>query len=210
MPAVTTRSAPNADGAGGRPLPAPNLDDVWGEDLEDTGRLLALLARAIGRGLVGASEADRLRFVASAEHARRLGKGNPPGLFMYLVRNRLWRYLTQEDDDGANARIKRELRGEPSPRPGDGGERGSAKLPALAFPRRALGGAGPGMSWGAPKLSEDALVVREVRGAIIRAGVFRDPFPEFRRLEAGWDRARRDAALAELGLSRDGPRDAPG
>ena len=111
------------------------------EDLKDTGRLLRLHAQAVARGLVGSSEADRLRFVGAAEHALALGTGNPPGLFMYLVRGRLWRYLTQGDEDRAHARIKREFAGEPPPR----------------------SGVGPGASWGGPVLSADAVLVREVR-----------------------------------------------
>ena len=114
------RPAVIADGAGGGPLPAPTLNDVRVEDLKDTGRLLRLHAQAVARDLVGSSEADRLRFVGAAEHALALGTGNPPGLFMYLVRGRLWRYVTQEDEDRAHARLKRELRGEPPPRSGVG------------------------------------------------------------------------------------------
>ena len=175
---ASTRPAAVADGAGGGPPPppTPRLDDVRVEDLEDTGRLLRLLDQAVARGLVGASEADRLRFVGAAEHAMAVGKGNPPGLFMSLVRGRLWRYLTQEDEGRANARIKRELRGEPPAWPGIG---------LMATGRR-------------PSPSADALIVREVRAAMIRAGMFRDPFPEFRRLNPGWDRGRWDAAMAEL------------
>jgi hypothetical protein len=170
------------DGAGGTPLPAPTLNDVRVEDLRDTGRLLQLHDQAVARGLVGPNEADRLRFVGAAEHAMAVGQGNPPGLFCYLVRGRLWRYLTQEDEDRGNARIKRELRGEPLPR----------------------SGIGMGAAWGGPMLSADALGVREVRAAMIRAGIFRDPFPAFQRLNPDWTRGRWDAALAELGTPRDG------
>ena len=53
-----------------------------------------------------------------------------------------------------------------------------------------------------PRLSADARLVREVRAAMIRAGIFRDPFPAFRRLNPGWTRERWDAALAELERSR--------
>jgi hypothetical protein len=175
-PAVIT------DGAGGAPLPAPTLNDVRVEDLRDTGRLLQLHDQARARDLVGSGEADRLRFVGAAEHAMAVGKGNPPGLFMYLVRGRLWRYLTQEDEDRANARIKREMRGEPLPR----------------------SGVGTGAAWGGPVLSADALVVREVRAAVIRAGIFRDPFAAFAARNPEWSRERWDAALVELGVSRGG------
>jgi hypothetical protein len=152
------------------------------EDLKETGRLLRLHAQAVARGLVGSSEADRLRFVGAAEHALGLGAGRPAALFMYLVRGRLWRYLTQADEDRAHARIKRELRGAPP------------------------SGAGPG-SWACREVagpSADAELVREVRAATIRAGVYRDPYPTFARLNPGWTRERWDRALSELGCSRGG------
>jgi hypothetical protein len=170
------RPVVKTDGAGGAPPPAPRLDDVRVEDLRDTGRLLGLYDRAVARGLVGSSEADRLRFVGAAEHALTVGKGNPPGLFLYLVRGGLWRYLTQQDEDRANARIKRELRGKALPRSGVG-----------------IGAAG-----GVPVPSEDARLVREVRAAMIRAGVFRDPFPAWQARNPDWTRERWDAAMVEL------------
>jgi hypothetical protein len=159
-------------------VPEPTLNDVRVEDLKETGRLLRLHAQAVSRGLVGASEADRLRFVGAAEHALALGTGNPPGLFLHLVRGRLWRYVTQEDEDRAHARLKRELRGEPPPR----------------------SCVGPVGSWGGPELSADAELVREVRGALIRAGHYRDPYEAFARVRPGWTRGRWDRALSELGL----------
>ena len=173
-----------ADGAGGGPLPAAKLDDVRVEDLKDTGRLLVLLVQAITRDLVGTSEADRLRFVAAAEHALSVGKGNPPGLFLYLVRGRLWRYLTQEDEDRASRRLKLHLFGAP-------GEIGGVGMRA-------------GYVMG-DRLSEDALMVREVRAAMIRAGIFRDPFPMVRARDGSWTRGRWDAAMAELKGIGGGP-----
>jgi hypothetical protein len=53
-----------------------------------------------------------------------------------------------------------------------------------------------------PSLSADAMVVREIRGVFIRAGVFRDPFPEFHRRNPEWSRERWDAAMAELERAR--------
>jgi hypothetical protein len=67
-------------------LPAPRLADVRVEDLKDSERLMELLAQAVTRGMVTVSEADRLRFVASAEHALAIGQGNPAGLFVHWVR----------------------------------------------------------------------------------------------------------------------------
>jgi hypothetical protein len=150
----------------------PRLDDVRLEDLKDTGRLLVLLEQAIAREVVGESEADRLRFVAAAEHAMAVGKENPPGLFCHLIRGRLWRYLTQSDEDLASSRLKRHEFGAPR-------EVGSG-------PRSAL--------LGTPGLSSDAEMVKAVRAALIRAGIFRDPFPMFEARNPGWTRERWDRA----------------
>jgi hypothetical protein len=181
-PAATSRRSPAVPG----PVPTPGgllaarLDNVLVEDLKDTGRLMDLLGQAVTRGLVSPSEADRLRFVASAEHALAIGQGNPAGLFVYLVRGKLWRYLTQDDEDGANLRIKAFLRG-PERR----------RVAALGMPRPSV-----------PSLSADAKVVREVRAAFIRAGIYRDPFPELHRRQPEWSRERWDAAMAELEEAR--------
>ena len=58
-------------------LPAPTLADVRLKDLKDTGRLLNLHCQAVAKGLVGTSEADRLKFVGAAEHALAIGKAIP-------------------------------------------------------------------------------------------------------------------------------------
>jgi hypothetical protein len=39
---------------------------------------------------------------------------------------------------------------------------------------------------------------------MIGAGIFSNPFPEFRRLNSGWTRQRWDGALAEQGEPRVG------
>jgi hypothetical protein len=156
------------------PLPTPRLDDVRVEDLRDTGRLLELHGQAVARGVVTASEADRLHVAAAAEHALSIGKANTPGLFAHLVRGRLWRYLTQADEDRANARIKAHDRG-PEPFRGLGG------MVALLTP--------------SPGHPSDAEIVRAVRSATIKAGVFRDPFPAFQRLNPSWSRERWDRAM---------------
>jgi hypothetical protein len=177
-PAATPRPSPAVPAPGA--LPAPRLDDVRVEDLKDTGRLMVLLGQAAARGLVSTSEADRLRFVASAEHALAIGQGNPAGLFVYLVRGKLWRYLTQDDEDRANLRIKAFLRGPERP-----------QVAAMGMFRPS-----------GPSLSADAKMVRELREAFIRAGVFRDPFPELHRRDRDWSRERWDAAMAELAGAR--------
>ena len=148
-------------------MPPPRLGDVRAEDLKDTGRLLTLLGQAIGRNLVGGSEADRFRFVAAAEHARSAGTRNPCGLFARLVRRGWWHFATQGDEDAASARLKRDLF--------------AARLPACGVPRPEF--AAP------PRLSADAELVSAVRAALRpRRGLPR-PVPGVFGAEPGLDPA---------------------
>jgi hypothetical protein len=155
----------------------PTLRHVVKEDLQDMGRLIELHHQAIAEGLVTPSERDRLRFVAAAEHARVIGTQNPCGLFVHLVRGRLYHFLTQDDEDAANVRIKRHLYG--APREGGGGE------PRPVFADR-------------PKLSEDAVLVQAVQAALARVGYRGDPFCALRSQKPEWTRERWDRAVAEI------------
>ena len=154
---------------------APRLADVRPEDLRDAARILELHRQAVARGLVGASEADRLKFCAVAEHAQAVGTINPGGLFAKLVRRGWWHFATQGDEDVASQRLKRHLYGGPG---------GVVVLPAVA-------------SLPAP-LSADAVVVRAVRTALARAGGRTDPFPVVCAKDPSWTRERWDRAQAEL------------
>ena len=156
---------------GDQTLPAARPNDALLEDLKDTGRLLDLLRQAIDRGLIGSSEADRLRFVAAAEHALAVGTANPPGLFAYLVRGRCWRYITQADEDRANARIKRTS--------------GARCHPRRQHCRRSA-------------LSEDARMVLEIRVSLERAGYRGHPFPAPPPARSELDPRALDLAEAEL------------
>ena len=154
------------------------------EDLRDMGRLLELHEQAVAAGQIDPSEADRLRFVAAAEHAQSIGSRNPPGLFAWLLKGRRWTYLTQDDEDAASRRLKAHLFGPP----------------------RDIGGGGSASSMSArPRLSADAQMVREVRAALARAGYRGDPFPLVRARDGSWTRERWEAALAELGGTLGGP-----
>jgi hypothetical protein len=179
-PAPSTAPPP----ASTAPLPPPRLQDVRPEDLRDTGRLLDLHRQAAARGLVGASEDGRLKIVAAAERALAIAR-NPAALFAWLVLNGCWRYLTGADEDRGHARIKAFLRGpEPSR---EGGAR-------PLFGSGPMGGEGLG-------LSRDAQIVKAIREATIRAGIFRDPFPAFHARYPEWSRERWDSAMRELGHS---------
>lgn len=166
----------NSEGQGGEN--PPTLRDVVPADLRDTGRLLELHAEAVGLGLVGGSFPDRLKFVAAAEHARVIGTKNPCGLFVRLVRGKLWHFLTHDDEDAANLRLKRHLFGEPR----------REELPA-AHPRVAP----PGGS-----LSDDARMVQAVLNAAKRVGFRGDAFYLLRRERPDWTRDRWEAASLEL------------
>jgi hypothetical protein len=156
----------------------PDLQNVVPEDLKDTGRLLELFGQAVVEGLVKDSEADRFRFVTAAEHARVIGTKNACGLFIRLVRSRLWPFLTQDDEDAAQARLKRHFFG--------------ATLARSA-----------GCEWPITEhvgLSADARVVKEVRQGAASSGYRGDAFPLLRRVRPEWTRERWDRALAELEL----------
>jgi hypothetical protein len=147
-------------------------------DLKDTGRLLALYNQAIARSLVTTSERDRLRFVGAAEHARAIGTRNPCGLFVRLVRCGLWSFLTQDDEDAANDRLKRHLYGNPL----------ASNEPPSSYPTvRAI-----------ETLSEDARLVRSIRTALARTSYRGDTFPLLKRERPEWTRERWDRALLEL------------
>ncbi len=100
----------------------PTLRHVVPEDLRDTRRLLGLFSQAVRAGIVKPTEAERLKFVAAAEHARVIGSRNPCGLFAELVRRGLWHFVTQSDEDAAARRLKAFLSptqgvGKPTPVP---------------------------------------------------------------------------------------------
>jgi hypothetical protein len=108
-PAATT--ALSAAPSGETALPPPTLRHLRIEDLRDTDRLLQLYAQAVSAGLLSCSEADRLTFVALAQHVLSYRPDNPGGLFLQLLRKRQFDYITQDDEDRAQRRLKRALYG---------------------------------------------------------------------------------------------------
>jgi len=134
-----------------------SVKDVQTEDLKQTGRTLELHAQAVRLGVLKDSEQDRLRVVAAAEHALAVATANAPGLFATILRNNLFRFLTQDDEDAARRRIREHL------------------YPARKCTR------GPGQPAGGrvqgPPLSGDATVAREVIAAAREVGFRGDPFP---------------------------------
>lgn len=92
-------------------FPLPRLYEA---DLRNDGRLRKLHQSLVRARWVTGSEADRLHVFAAAEHALRLGD-NPCGLFIWLVRNARWEFLSQEDEDRGRQRLARPQRGTEDP-----------------------------------------------------------------------------------------------
>jgi hypothetical protein len=95
----------------------PTWKHIEPRDLRDTGRLLDLYEQAKAAGALGHSEANLLRFVTAAEHATVKGTKNPCGLFIDLVKKKLWHYCTEGDEEAARARLKQTLYGVSRVRP---------------------------------------------------------------------------------------------
>jgi hypothetical protein len=114
---------PSPPGVRTRTGRGPSLARVLVVDLKDPSRLLVLERQAQGRGHVGKSESDRLKFFAAAEHALTHGRRNPAGLFAAIVRRGLWHHLSLRDEDLARRALRRAC--EEGPR-----ERGLSEVPA--------------------------------------------------------------------------------
>lgn len=157
-------------------LPPPRLSAIRAEDFQDVGRALELFRQAVQCGLVPLdSEHARLLWMATIERARTVPAKNPAGLFLFLVKNRKWDFLSNGHFDAANARLKAYL----YPR---------AEVPRLAMARPASP---------RPTLSKDALLAQTVKNELAQHGLRCNLFLVLRS-QVGWDRARFEAALAEL------------
>ena len=97
------------------PLIPPTLRNISLHDLRNTERLLQLYTQAVKAGLIGSSEADRLAFVALAQHVVAYRPDNAGGLFTQLLRKRHFDYITQDDEDSALRRLKRHFQDTPPP-----------------------------------------------------------------------------------------------
>ncbi len=177
-------SSEKTEKRGGEAAP-PTLRNIVPADLRDTGRLLELHREAVEAKLIAGSERERLLFVAAGEHARSIGKGNPCGLFIHLVRGKLWHFLTADDEDRGNARLKLHLFGRPresEKREHPRSSRGNFSVPSPVV----------------PSFSADARLVQAVRSAAAQAGYRGDVFYLLRRERPEWTRERWDAACREL------------
>lgn len=90
---------PSESGVRKRTSRGANLRRVHEADFRSSRRLNELFEEARSEGLVGRSESERLKFMAAAERAVRLGATNKPGFFVALVRRGLWHHLAAVDED---------------------------------------------------------------------------------------------------------------
>ena len=97
LPARTTASVP------------PTLHHIEREDLIDIQRLLILYHQAVQQRLLGSSEAERLTFVALAQHVLSCRPKNEGGLFRHLLKQKRYQCVTQADEDVALERLKQHL-----------------------------------------------------------------------------------------------------
>jgi hypothetical protein len=98
-------------------MSAPRLQHVTLPDLKDTARLLTLYLQSVQAKLIGPSEAERLTFVGLAQHVLARHPENAGGLFWHLLTHRCFHFITQEEENAAQQRLKQHLyagRGSPT------------------------------------------------------------------------------------------------
>jgi hypothetical protein len=80
--------------------------------LQDLPRVLALYDQAMQAQLVHRTEAERLTFVALAQHVLARHPKNPGGLFTHFLTKRLFHVITHAEEDAAQQQLKRLFFGE--------------------------------------------------------------------------------------------------
>jgi hypothetical protein len=86
-------------------LPPPCFPHILLPDLQDIDRLLMLYTQAVQTKVIGTAEADRLTFVALAQHVVHFHPKNPGGLFLQLLKHRRFTVITQAEEDLARQRL---------------------------------------------------------------------------------------------------------
>lgn len=92
----------------------PSVTNIVDEDLNQPERTEQLFADAQRRGLIGDSQADRLRFFTTVQHARSAAT-RPCAMLAVLARKRCWSFGNHSNEDEAR-RILRELDAHPPDR----------------------------------------------------------------------------------------------
>jgi hypothetical protein len=87
-------------------LPPPNIRDVRAEDLKSFGRVEELYRQAVRIKLIEPTEANAINFIGAAARATRV-EGDAPRIFMGIIRGKLWKNITDADEDRALAALRR-------------------------------------------------------------------------------------------------------
>jgi len=88
------------------PAEPPTLQHIAREDLTDIERVLVLYSQAVQQRLIGSSEAERLTFVALAQHVLSCRATNEGGVFRHLLKQKRYHCVTRADEDAALQRLK--------------------------------------------------------------------------------------------------------
>ncbi len=100
---------PPAADRGAKLRSAPDLRRVIVNDLKSPARVNRLYEQCVRARLIKPSEAGRLKVFAAAERALRCGTTNPAGLFVAVIRKRLWHHISQRDEDRGRDAMRRSL-----------------------------------------------------------------------------------------------------
>jgi hypothetical protein len=84
----------------------PKIYDVKPEDLGNFSRVEELYFQATRKNLIEATEAGAINFLAAAVRAKTVS-GDAPRIFMGIIRKKLWKNVTQADEDRALSALKR-------------------------------------------------------------------------------------------------------
>lgn len=87
-------------------LAPPNIRDIRAEDLKSFGRVEELFRQAVKVGLVDSSEASAINFIGAAARASSV-EGDAPRIFMGIIKGKLWKNITQADEDRALGALRR-------------------------------------------------------------------------------------------------------
>lgn len=89
----------------------PNINNIQPEDFKSFSRNETLYWQARQKGLISASEADILNWIATSIRARNMH--NPAKIFMGIVKKKLWHHITNAQEDEARAALNRRRRNFP-------------------------------------------------------------------------------------------------
>jgi hypothetical protein len=101
-----TWASPNPSGVWRTKEERPRITNITREDLRRSSTVEELYYQAVRRGLIEASEASVINFLAAAARATAV-EGDAPRVFMGIIRRKLWHHITQVDEDRAVSALKR-------------------------------------------------------------------------------------------------------